>query len=306
MLVSLASPWSGDSRTFLLASWNIRCGQNTKLTSAAKGLAQIGVNCAVLTEVKITNDKYPRCASGFKIILSKATSHSVRGVALLWNKGHASFEVKAAKIVTLNLLTFQLVTGYKHFYVMGTYIPPNDTTGVDALCKAWELCPANCILLVLGDLNVNFEHPWDAREEQIINLLDKINLVNTFQKFALRQCKMQAAKKQWTWGQKRMGKWHLTQPDYILARERKVCHLLRFAFRTPLVHDLDHCAVVAILHLRQTRWLTKYCQQQQCFPLRLLPRPQDGLTRNFEALRLTCEKPKPKRRQGTDWISDET
>jgi hypothetical protein len=125
MLVSLASPRLGDSGTFLLATWNICCRRNTGLISAAKGLAQMGVNCADLTEVKIMNGKYPRCTSGFKIISSKATSHSQGGIALLWNKGHACFEVEAAKIVTPNLLTFQLVTGYKRFYVMGIYISPN-------------------------------------------------------------------------------------------------------------------------------------------------------------------------------------
>jgi hypothetical protein len=213
------------------------------LTSAVKGLAQMGVNCVVLT---ITNNKYPRYVSGFKIILLTATSHSQGGIALLWNKGHSSFEVEAAKIITPNLLTFQLVTGYERFYVMGTYIPPNDTTGVDALRKAWASCPANCIPLVLGDLNVNFEHPRDAQEEQIINLLDKINLVDTSQKFALRRCRMPAAKKRWTWRQKRMGRWHHSQLDYILAREGNVCHLWRMAFRTPVVHHSDHRAVVAI------------------------------------------------------------
>ncbi len=115
----------------------------------------------------------------YKFISLKATSHSQGGIALLWNKGHASFEVEVAKIVTWSLLTFQLLTGYKQFYVMVTYIPPNDTTGVDGLCAAWALCPTNCILLVLGDLYINFEHPQDAREEQRTNLLDKINLVNT-------------------------------------------------------------------------------------------------------------------------------
>jgi hypothetical protein len=250
MSVLSASPWSGDSGTFLLATWNIRCRRNTGLTSAAKGLAQMGVNCVVLTKVKITNGKYPRCASGFKIILSTATSHSQGGIALLWNKGHASFKVKVVKIVTPNLLTFQLVTGYKRFYMMGTYIPPNDTTGADALHEAWALCPANCIPLVLGDLNVNFKHPRDAREEQIINLLDKINLVDTSQKFALRRCRMPAAKKRWTWQQKRIGRRHHSQPDYILAREGNVCHLRRVSFRTPVVHHLDHRAVVAIFHLR--------------------------------------------------------
>jgi hypothetical protein len=117
---------------------------------------------------------------------------------------------------------------------------------------------------------------------------------------------MQAAKKRWTWQQKRMGRWYHTQPDYILAWEGKVSHLRRVAFRTPLVHDLDHGAAVATFHLRWTRRLTKYCQQQQRFSLRLPPGPHDGLTRDFKTLRLTCKKPEPKRRQGNNWISDET
>jgi hypothetical protein len=123
----------------------------------------MGVNCAVLTKVKIMNDKYPRCATRFKVISSKATSHSQGGIALLlWNEGHASFEVEAAKIVTPNLLTFQLVTGYDQYYVMGTYIPPNDTVGVDVLRGAWASRLTNCVLVVLGNLNINFEtgrHP---------------------------------------------------------------------------------------------------------------------------------------------------
>jgi hypothetical protein len=56
--------------------------------------------------------------------------------------------------------------------------------------RGMGIVPGNCIPLVLGDLNVNFKHPRDTREEQIIDLLDEINLVNTSQKFALRRCKM--------------------------------------------------------------------------------------------------------------------
>jgi hypothetical protein len=195
VLVPLASPWLEDSRTFSVATWNIRCKRNTGLISAAKGLVQMGVNCAVLTKVKITNNKYPRCMSGFKVISLKATSHSQGRIALLWNKGHASFEVEAGNILTPNLLTFQLITGYEQFYVMGIYISPNDTTGVDVLCAAWASCLANCVPLVLGNLNIIFEDPRGTREEQITNLLDKINLVNTSQKFSLWRCKIQAAKK---------------------------------------------------------------------------------------------------------------
>ena len=78
-----ASPRSGDSGTFLIATWNIRCGRNLGLASAAKGLVQMGVGAAVLTEMKVTDDRYPKFFLGYKIIASKATSHSKGGVALV-------------------------------------------------------------------------------------------------------------------------------------------------------------------------------------------------------------------------------
>ncbi len=133
-------------------------------------------------------------------------------------------------MVTPNLLTFQLVTGHKRFHVMGIYIPPNDTTGVDALWQAWEACPADCIPLVMGDLNIKFEHPRNAREKAIADLLDKINLIDSSCKFWLRRCRMQSAKRQWTWRMKRMGRWHYSQPDYILAREGNIWFFWKVAF----------------------------------------------------------------------------
>jgi hypothetical protein len=48
---------------------------------------------------------------GFKIITSKVTSHNQGGIALLWKEDHPGYEVESARIVTPNLLTFQLITG---------------------------------------------------------------------------------------------------------------------------------------------------------------------------------------------------
>ncbi len=138
---------------------------------------------------------------GYKVITLKATSHKQGGVALVWKEGYCSFEVEAACVVTPNLLTFQLVMGYKWFYVMGIYIPPNNTTGVDALWAAWHACPDGCAPIVMGDLNINFDHPRDEREEAIADLLDEINLVDLTCKFCLRQCWLQLARR-WTWWQK--------------------------------------------------------------------------------------------------------
>ncbi len=56
MLVLLVPPLPGGSGTFSIATWNIRSSRGTGLAAAAKGLRQIGVGCAVLTETKLTND----------------------------------------------------------------------------------------------------------------------------------------------------------------------------------------------------------------------------------------------------------
>ena len=99
MSTSLAPPSPGGSRAFTLAAWNIRCGRNAGLTSAAKGLAQMGVGLAILTETKITDDRYTRLASGYKILASKAASHNQGGIALLWRENHQGSVVVGAEDV---------------------------------------------------------------------------------------------------------------------------------------------------------------------------------------------------------------
>ena len=185
MSFSLAPPSSGGRGTFSVAAWNIRCGRGNGLTFAAKGLAKMGVGRAVLSEMKVTDDRYTRMMSGYKVLVTKAPSKHKGGIALLWQPDHGGFEVEAARVVTPNLITFQLVTGDERYYVMGIYIPPNDAGGGDDLRAAWEACPANCSPIVMGDLNINVEHPRDELEAALADLLDKINLVDTSRKFNL-------------------------------------------------------------------------------------------------------------------------
>ena len=146
----------------------------------------MGVGLAVLTETKLKDDRYTRLASGFKILVSKATSHNQVGIALLWKENHPVYEVESARIVTPNLLTFQPITGDERFYCMGIYIPPTDTLGVEDLRAAWEACLAGCIPLVLGDLNIDYGEPRNEREELIVDLLNDINLVDTLRRFMPR------------------------------------------------------------------------------------------------------------------------
>ena len=156
------------------------------MAAAAKGLRQMGVGCCIFLETKLTNDHYPKYISGYRVIASKAASPHQGGVALLWEDGHRDFEVEAVKVCTPNLLTFQLVTGEERYYVMGVYIPPADTTGVDDLRAAWGACPNNCKPLLMGDLNINLSDPRSEREEIIADFLDDVNVVDVSRQFRQR------------------------------------------------------------------------------------------------------------------------
>ncbi len=95
------------------------------------------------------------------------------------------FEVELVLFHGPNTLTFQLATGDEKFYVVGMYIPPNCTRGVEDLWQAAVACPADCKLLVMGDLKVNVRFPLDKQEEVIVDLLNEANLVNTFRGYWL-------------------------------------------------------------------------------------------------------------------------
>jgi hypothetical protein len=160
MSVLLAPPLPGGSGTFSIATWNIRSSRGTGLAVAAKGLCQMGIGCAVLTETKLTNNRYPKFTSGYQVISSKTASPHQGGIALIWRESEdQGLLVEAVNIVSPNILTFQLITEEEQFFIIGAYIPPADMTGVDALCAAWAQCPQNCKPLLLGDLNFDFRAP---------------------------------------------------------------------------------------------------------------------------------------------------
>jgi hypothetical protein len=153
------------------------------MATAAKGLARMGVGIGILTKTKVTNNQYLKSLWGYQVLISKATSPHQGGIGIIWRDDHNGYEVKAVRPLTPNLISFQLVMGNERYYVMGIYIPPNFTTGVDDLRVAWEARPTDCTPLVIGDLNIWFEDPANNRADAIVNLLEEINITNLSCKF---------------------------------------------------------------------------------------------------------------------------
>jgi hypothetical protein len=125
-------------------------------------------------------------ATGYTIMCSKAASCAQGGVALAWRENNLRFKVKLVLFHGLNTLIFQLMMGDEQICIMGTYIPPNCTRGMEDFWQAAEACPVGCKLLVMGDLNVNVGFPHDKREEVIVNLLNKLCLVDLSHGYRLR------------------------------------------------------------------------------------------------------------------------
>ncbi len=241
------------------------------------------------------------------MIASKATSPQQGGIALLWTAGHQDFEVEAVKITSSNMLTFQLITGEVQFFMIGAYIPPADTTGVDDLRAAWATCPSTCKPLLLGDLNINVGSPQTSREEAIADLLDDINLINMSQKYVQQRCQQQEKGVRWTWWQQRGVHWHQSQPDYCMAwgKDAKLFH--NVAFWQPRFLTLDHWAVVTSIVRGRHGQLKLYRRRHQRFPLGLPPvEEQDQQTRLFGELQKICEENATMRRMKNDWILEES
>jgi hypothetical protein len=165
---------------------------------------RIGV--AVLTESKFV-DNHPKMAAGYTIMSSKAAICAQGGMTLVWRKNNLNFKVKLVMFYGPNTLTFQIKMGDDHIYVMGMYIPPNCTRGVEDIPQATEACPAGCKLLIMGDLNT-IEFPRNELEEVILNLLNKLCLVDSLRGFWLCTPRWTLTRARWMWSQRRGTTWH--------------------------------------------------------------------------------------------------
>ena len=148
--------------------------------------------------------------------------------------------------------------------------------------RAWDACPLGCKPIVIGDFNINFGFPRDEREEVIVDLLDKINLIDTSCRFQLRTPWRASTRARWTWSRKRQWIRHYTQPDYFMACTGEMAHFRGVGFRSPRYLHLDHRAIVANIWAGRTGRLKKYRRSCQKFPLSLPPGQKDTNTALFE------------------------
>ena len=169
-------PSRADGRgSFLVATYNVRCGQNAGLESALRAMAATEVDLGIFTETKSTDSVYTRYSSGYKVTATNAVSASQGGIALFW-RDNELYKIEEVAPRGPNVLTFELVTGQIRYFVVGAYIPPSDLgTTLTQIHQAWLECPRGCQPLLLGDLNANLLNPRDKREDAIAEQVDSMD-----------------------------------------------------------------------------------------------------------------------------------
>jgi hypothetical protein len=165
------------SGLFTIALYNMQNGSNGGLESALQAMKQMGVDCGILLETKLTKGVYTRWSSGYNIRSTHMPSKWQGGISLFWRTSE-TYEIKEMELRGPNVLSFQLVSGVTRWYIIGCYIPPTNLTKLTHVDEAWRACPKSCLPILLGDLNVNLTAPRNDRNDTIAKQVDAMALIN--------------------------------------------------------------------------------------------------------------------------------
>ncbi len=165
------------SGLFTVASYNIQSSRNGGLESALRAMKQMGVDCGILLETKLTKGVYMCWSSRYNVQSTNTPSKWQGGFSLFWRTSRA-YEIEEVEMQGPNVLSFQLISGATRWYIVGYYIPPTNLTTLTHVNEAWWACPKGCHPILLGDLNVNLAAPRNERDDTITNQVDAMALTN--------------------------------------------------------------------------------------------------------------------------------
>ncbi len=254
------------------------------------------------------NEIYTQFSLGDNVFTSNSVSVRQGGIAFFW-RDNDLYEIKESKIRGPNVLSFDLLTGKKRFYVVGAYLPPSDPgTTLLHVKQAWKECPNGCKPILLGNLNANTNilFPRDERQDVIAEMCDSMTLVSMADQF--RQCYWHGSRgTRWTWQMRRGGRFISSTCDYLLVQGpyRKRFQCVRLV--NPCHHYSDHHAIVARLYSGSAGEMKTYRKAHKRCPLQL-PRvgPMRELESLFNGLQLGCKSLPLRERPANKWISDAT
>lgn len=221
----------------------------------------MNMDIAILTETKLPMYHTTNC-EGYNITVSEAVSNSKGGVALCVQRSRY-FIVKGTKTHGNNVISTQLVSGNKRWFIIGVYIPPSETdhSTIQAVERAArEVEHDNIPVVLIGDLNIdiNLDTAWQRYNDckvsiwSTLQLLQLSDLSSHFTQYVRRD--------NWTWSQYRNSRLITRKVDYVMVSDSTDFRYHRI--KIPCF-DTDHRMIVVGLEVDNETNHGKYVRQRK-------------------------------------------
>ena len=92
--------------------------------------------------------------AGYRVVATDAPSRHRGGIGLFYREG-ADFAVEEVRLYGPNVISFEVVTGRRRWYIIGCYIAPDDARTIERVVTALGDHPRGTALIVAGDLNTD-------------------------------------------------------------------------------------------------------------------------------------------------------
>ena len=107
-------------------TYNIKNGRKGGLESVLWGMSQANMNLGIFQETKCTDGIYTRESAGYRVVATDALSQHRGSVALFYRPSQL-FVVDAVQEYGTNLMSCEVATGARRWYIIRRYLAPNDT-----------------------------------------------------------------------------------------------------------------------------------------------------------------------------------
>ena len=168
-------------------TYNIRNGPNGGMESALRGMSQANMDLGIFQETKVTDGIYTHGSARYSVFATDAPSRHHGGVAV-FHQPAPHFAVEAVQQFGPKVVSFQLVTGARRWYIVGCCLASDDTLTIERVAEALRERPKEAKLMVAGDMNANLAEPeGDRRGEDIAEALATEGLEDMSAHFLLRR-----------------------------------------------------------------------------------------------------------------------
>ena len=160
-----------------IAEYNIMSASGNNLNIVLRDMQCMHIDFGLLTETKLTHDKYTKDCCGFKVFATKASSSTKGGVAFFYRSQSDLWSIEGLRAHGPNVISCTIVSGTRQWPLVGCYIAPSEEDG-STLTFVEEAVCTHCRHPLIH-LNVNLHsddlNHWD---EDIVTALALLGLLD--------------------------------------------------------------------------------------------------------------------------------